>query len=383
MAARFAAAAVVTVLLVAGCSSDGKSLDLPDRRADYRTSKTGNPLEVPPDLTASTIDDSLVVPELNPRASASLSDYRSERDGEPVIQESVLAQRAELRIRRDGERRWLYVEQDAPLLWERVKAFWTDAGFELTRADPRIGIMETGWLENRADIPDGPIRAVLKRFLDFAYAAPTRDRFRVRMEPSVDGDGSDVYLTHYGVVEVPTGREGEIILWQPRERDPELEAEMLNRLMVHLGAEERRAEAAVESDSPARSGEPRTRYVDTADGYRALVIEEPYDRAWRLVGLALDGSDFVIEDQNRAEGLYLVGRSLLTRNPKDDGGFLSALAFWSDDELPPAEADAPRHRVRLAGRGPRTLVVVQNEQEQPDTSETAEQLLATVQSVIR
>lgn len=376
------AAAIATL---AGCSSDGKSLDVPDRRPDYQTSKSGNALSVPPDLTSSTIDDSLIVPELNPRASANLSDYQAERgDNERVVQESVLAQRDALRIRRDGQRRWLYVEQNAPLLWDRVKSFWTDNGFELPRADPRIGIMETNWLENRADIPDGPIRSALKRFLDSVYSAPTRDRFRVRIEPSVDGNGSDVYLTHYGVEEVSTGREGEILLWQPRERDPELEAEMLSRLMVHLGAEEQRAATIAKTDQAEASSAPRSRYVDTADGYRALVIEEPYDRAWRLVGLALDGSDFVIEDQNRAEGLYLVGRSLLTRNPKDkDEGFFGGLFSSSSDELPSADQDAPRHRVRLAGRGERTLVVVQNDQEQPDASETAEQLLETVQSVIR
>jgi outer membrane protein assembly factor BamC len=44
--------------------------------------------------------------------------------------------------------------------------------------------------------------------------------------------------------------------WQPRPADPELEAEMLRRLMVRLGSEEKRAEAALVA---AAKAEPRAK----------------------------------------------------------------------------------------------------------------------------
>ena len=64
-------------LMLAGCGW----LDtvMPDRRPDYKTARTVEPLEVPPDLASSTLDDSLVVPEIAPAPTATLSDYRSER----------------------------------------------------------------------------------------------------------------------------------------------------------------------------------------------------------------------------------------------------------------------------------------------------------------
>ena len=390
---------LAALALLGACTSQEL---VPDRRPDYRTSQTGNSLAVPPDLTSSTIDDALVVPELSPEATASLSDYAGERaaavpagasgvDAGP----SVLTPVEGIGVRREGDRRWLVVAQSPERLWPEIKDFWLDSGLPLERDDPRVGIMETAWLENRNDIPDGPIRNVLRKYLDFAYSVPTRDKFRVRLEPA-DGRTA-VYLTHYGVEEVAQGRPNQEtgFVWQSRPRDPELEAEMINRLMVHLGAEQRRADAALAAAGDSDPGDtsaapaparPRAEIVDTSDGYRALVIGEGYDRAWRLVGLSLDGGNYVIEQQDRDRGLYLIGRPPVERQA-DSGGLLSSLAFWRDDEPGQlAEAgvdDGTRYRVRLAGRGEQTLVVVQNDQGGPDNSETAGRILEAVRETVQ
>ncbi|MBS1222255.1 MAG: lipoprotein, partial [Proteobacteria bacterium] len=60
---------VAALTALTACSTRFDSL-LPDRRPDYRQSKPAQRLEVPPDLTSSTIDDTLVVPEINPAGSA-------------------------------------------------------------------------------------------------------------------------------------------------------------------------------------------------------------------------------------------------------------------------------------------------------------------------
>jgi outer membrane protein assembly factor BamC len=349
--------------------------DAVDRRVDYKASQTGNPLEVPPDLTSTTNDDALIVPEISSAGSASLSDYSSERTGSGRLsgRENVLQEPDAITIERDGVRRWLVVQQSSDVLWPRIKRFWTTNGFALEKDDPRIGIMETEWLENRADIPDGPVRAVLRRFLDFAYAAPTRDKFRVRLDRV--GSNTEVYLTHYGVEEVFTGRDDNV-QWQSRPRDPELEAEMLNRLMVHLGATERRAEAELARGAEPQQG-PRTRIVDTSDGYRALIIAENYDRAWRLVGLALDGSNFIVEDQDRSQGLYLVEQQ--ADESQERPGLLGSLLFWRDSE-PNAQGD--RYQIRLADRGEQTAVVVQTLDGQPENTQVSQQILQSIREVI-
>jgi len=35
-------------------------------------------------------------------------------------------------------------------------------------------------------------------------------------------------------------------------------------------------------------------------------MQEPFDRAWRIVGVALDRTGFTVEDRDRSKGLYYV-----------------------------------------------------------------------------
>ena len=150
----------------------------------------------------------------------------------------MLPLQAGITLEQAGNQRWLVVSAPPDQVWPKVREFWTRNGFALKRDDPTIGIMETDWLENRADIPQDGIRAVLKKYLDVLYSAPTRDRFRVRLERAAGGNATDVYLTHSGVEEVAVGgasaSASNTYIWQRRPSDPELEAEMLNRLMVFL-----------------------------------------------------------------------------------------------------------------------------------------------------
>ncbi len=376
--------AVLTALTA--CSTSFDTL-LPDRRPDYRQSKVTQTLEVPPDLTSSTIDDTLVVPEINPAGSASLSAYASERGGsQPQARkaETVLPSQPGISLEQDGNQRWLVVAAPADQVWPKVREFWTSNGFALKRDDPTIGIMETDWIENRADIPEDGIRKVLKRFLDVAYSAPTRDRFRTRLERAADGKNTEVYLTHSGVEEVAVGGASasstNTFVWQRRPANPELEAEMLKRLTVYLGASEKRAD--IQQAKAAATTGPRVRLVEQG-GESQLIVNEDYSRAWRLVGLALDGSNYAVEEQNRGQGLYTVEyRDPEKENQKPgDEGWLSKLAFWRSK--PNAPPQGTRYRVRLSGQGQQTVVVVRDAGDQPDNSAGARQVLEALQKVIK
>ena len=377
---------VVALTLLAACSTNLNSL-LPDRRPDYRKSTLAQPLEVPPDLTASTIDDTLVVPELNPAGSAKLSAYAGERGGtqpQPVRAESVLPLQAGITLEQAGNQRWLTVAAPPDQVWPKVREFWTSNGFALKRDDPTIGIMETDWLENRADIPQDGVRAVLKRYLDVLYSAPTRDRFRVRLERAGESRATEVYLTHSGVEEVAVGgataSATNTYIWQRRPSDPELEAEMLKRLMAYLGAAEKRTTA--EQGKGGTPAGPRVRLIEQG-AESQLVISEDYSRAWRLVGLALDSSNYAVEEQNRGQGLYVVEyRDPEKENQKPgDEGWLARLAFWRGK--PDAPPPGARYRVRLAGQSGQSVVVVRDSADQPDSSTGARQVLEAIQRTIR
>ena len=114
--------------------------------------------------------------------------------------------------------------------------------------------------------------------------------------------------------------------WQPRPADPELEAEMLRRLMVRLGVDESRAKTMV----AAEQRQDRAKLSRATDGAGALLLEEAFDRAWRRVGLALDRVGFTVEDRDRSQGLYFVryvDPDVDSKKKDDDKGFLSKLMF--------------------------------------------------------
>ena len=104
--------ALILALAVGGCSTlTGEEGVFRDRAVDYKQARTEQPLEVPPDLTSYTIDDSMVVPDINPRSTATYSQYSAERPGPGVsTQETVLPQNPDIRVMRDGDRRWLVVK---------------------------------------------------------------------------------------------------------------------------------------------------------------------------------------------------------------------------------------------------------------------------------
>ena len=356
-----------------GCSTWEK---VAGKKADYKQSRSEAPLEIPPDLSSAGMEDALAVPG---GAATTYSQYASgEQQKAAPGGSGILVQPENMRIERNGDKRWLVVQAPAEELWPKVRDFWLQNGFLLTMDDPSVGILETDWAENRADIPQDFIRRTIGKALDFLYAAATRDRFRVRLERTSD-DSTEIFIAHRGMEEVLQGgnESSEGTIWKPRPTDPELEAEMLKRLMVSLGSEEERAAAQVaQPDQTQRA--PRAQLLVAGDGAATLVVDEGFSRAWREVGLALDRVGFTVEDRDRSGGLYFVRYNDPLKEDKKRG-FLSKLKFWGDDE--PEAAD--QYRILLSAEGSATHVTVLNAEGQRDNSSTGKRILTLVQEQMK
>jgi outer membrane protein assembly factor BamC len=248
-----------------------------------------------------------------------------------------------------------------------VKEFWQETGFIVNVENPQSGIMETDWAENRARIPDGVIRNTLGKLLDQVYSTGERDKFRTRLERGVQPGTTEIYVSHRGMEEVYTNRELEQTRWQPRPANPDLEADMLRRMMVRLGVQEARAKTVLASvQSPARAT-----FKKGADG-AALSLDEQFDRAWRRVGLALDRVGFTVEDRDRSKGIYFV-RYIdpeLDSKSADNKGLLSRL-FSSSTNKQKQE----QYRVLVKDVGERAEVNVLNKEGVLDQSTTANRIL--------
>jgi outer membrane protein assembly factor BamC len=364
-------------IALAGCS--GSLIE--SKKIDYKSAQKLPPLEIPPDLTAPTRDDRYAVPDVSPRGVATFSAYSSERAGQPQTKAvtEVLPPVERMRVERAGTQRWLVVPGSADTLWPQVKDFWLELGFIVNIDRPEVGVMETDWAEDRAKIPQDFVRATLGKVLDGLFSTPERDKFRTRLEAGKEPGTVEIYISHRGMMEIYPTEAKDTTVWQPRPADPELEAEMLRRLMVRLGANEERAAAIVKA-----APEPERAALTSAPGGRvSLSMEESFDRAWRRVGLALDRIGFTVEDRDRSKGLYFVRyvdpeADVQSKKPQ---GLLSKLAFWRSKEE--VAASGSEYRIRVQGEGDVSTISVMTREGGEDTSSTARKILGLLQQQLR
>jgi outer membrane protein assembly factor BamC len=139
--------------------------------------------------------------------------------------------------------------------------------------------------------------------------------------------------------------------WQPRAPDPELEAEFLRRMMVRLGSQQEKAQQLVATSAPASA---RAAVQAGIGGFETLEVYEPFDRAWRRVGLALDRVGFTVEDRDRQKGQYFVRYADTDASDmaRKDGekGLLSKLQFWKSNDTTVKAEQFRVHIRQFAGK---------------------------------
>jgi outer membrane protein assembly factor BamC len=329
-------------------------------KVDYKSAGKGISLEVPPDLSQLSRDSRYTVPG----GPVTASSYRVGQAA-PTMP-TAASTLGDVRIEKAGTQRWLVVNRSADQLWGPVRDFWQENGFLLTLDEPNLGIMETDWAENRAKIPQDFIRRALGKVIDSVYSTSERDRFRTRLERTATG-GTEIYISHRGMIEVYNNREKDQTVWQPRPTDPELEAEFLRRLMIKLGVPAEQTKALVASSA----AKPTSRMA-TVDNRPVVQIDEGFDRAWRRVGLALDRTGFTVEDRDRAQGTYFV-RYVEPNADRQEKGFFAKLFSRPKRAEPPL-----KYRINLKSAGETTTVSVLNAQGAPETSANAQRIVQVI-----
>lgn len=385
LAIRFAApCALAAAAFLSGCTLLGDGLFSGDK-VDYRgATVNAKPLEVPPDLTQLARESRYqpqggVVSASTAGTPATPAAAGAAAAGAAAPATVALTAQGDVRVERAGQQRWLVVGQTPEQLWPLVKAFWEERGFTLEVADAQLGVMETNWSENRAKLPSDAVRNTIGRLLKNLYDTGERDRFRTRIERTPTG--SEIYITHRGAEEAWADQRQETTAWRARPNDPQLEAEMLSRLMVKLaGGPAEQARTAVAAAAPASGPAAMAAPARTTPGNTAtsLVVDEPFDRAWRRVGLALDRGGFTVEDRDRASGLYYVRYVDPKSVGQDEPGWWSRL--FGNKANPGA---AQRLRIAVKGSGDKTTVSVQKPTGEPELGENAQRIVGLLMGELR
>jgi outer membrane protein assembly factor BamC len=365
------------VLALAGCSSFDQLTS--GESVDYRTqgNKTA-PLDIPPDLTQLSRDPRYAPQGAAVSANALQSSAPAAAVGGGAKAKVVAVNEVDqTRIERLGNERWLSSPLTPEQMWPQLRAFWQERGLALTVDNPEAGVMETDWAENRAKIPQDIIRGTIGKIFDSAYSTGERDKFRTRVERTPTG--TDVFITMRSMEEVYNTVDKTNTVWQPRPADPQIEAEMLGRLLLKLTAKPlpqaatasapTNAAALVSSVPPTP---PRARMVADAPT-PTLQVDDSFDRAWRRVGIALDRSGFTVEDRDRAQGIYFVRYVDPKMAGKEEPNFFTKLFTSGKD----AQGAKPvRYRVTVKADGKTSLVAVSDNQGLPAIGEAGQSILS-------
>lgn len=365
---RIGSAIGLSALLLSGCSTVNQALGL-EESVDYKSTVAGDPLSIPPDLTQANRDARYTAPE----GVTTFSDYAAAQSSQPAIGETqVLPRQDDIQVMRDGDLRWLVVERPVEQIYPQLLEFWSEQGFTIRSEDPRTGLIETDWAENRAKIPEGWIRSALGAIIDQVFDSGERERFRMRLE-RVGESRSEIYISHQHMYEQPT-TDGAAFKWVYGKEDPGLNAAMLARLMVFLGTDVKTA-----SDRVTQAEKVDTRpTVEAVPDRTALVLAESFDRAWRRVGVGIDSAGFSVEDRDRSRGDYYIRYLDSDLGEKiEQQNFIGRL-FGGKNTAEPVP-----YSINVQEQGGQSLVTVRDQNGVIQEDATAKRILAVLADHIR
>lgn len=357
------AALAVSLLALSGCAQVNELLGGEDS-VDYKSTVRGESLSIPPDLTQANASTQYRAPE----GATTFSGYAqgNEASRTAAKENAILPQTSGIQVMRDGDIRWLSIDRPAEEIYPRLIEFWGNQGFTIHSQDSRVGVIETNWAENRKKVPEGWIRSLLK-IVDQVFDSGERERFRTRIE-RVNGI-TEVYISHQQMIETPSGDEA-TFRWIPGKEDPNLNAVMLARLMVFLGIEVEQARTLV---AQSEKTVDRPQLVQSATDQAQLTLAEPFDRAWRRVGVAIDSAGFTVEDRDRSSGDYFIRYLDTDTGIKRAQPNVFTRMFGSK-----GTTEADQYRIRVTEQMSNTIVTVLDGDGKRDNSETAKRIMTVL-----
>ncbi len=384
--------------LVAGCGTSSPTKI--DYKSDSKSKQVS--LAVPPNMIDETADQRSLPPQ---GGETSLSTLKQVQAQAPSANSTVVVPPVTgMHIQRDGAESWLVIDNKSPdQAWAQIRRFWQEQGFLLVVDQRDKGVMETDWNETHAQINDGLIRNTLSKAMGNSYVSSERNKYRTRLESS-PGGGTYVFISQKGLREAVTGPNNDSTKWEAKPNDPGLEQEYLKRLMAALALADSRksgdtqnadlspagaqtapnaatagaksAAAATAAQNVALSAQQPTPDADTPNtqaqfSSTELTLGEPYDRAWLRVGLALDRSNFTVDDRDLGRGLYFVRYV----DPKDLSS--AEQGFWSQIFHGKKEKVAKQYLVNVRAVTPnQTRVAVVTDKGDVDQSSQAKQIMS-------
>ena len=293
-----------SVINLAACS--GSSSDL-----TYLNSRVFPDLEVPPDLTIEEADSNFRLP------AVFSGDGKGSGNSVPV-----LANVDSIKLEGHADFYWLSVDEPVGNLYQLVKDFWASEGFTLAMDEPVIGIMKTDW-DFSEEGKGNEDKGFFARLFSSDDLSPSQDQFKTRIARGPEKATSEIYISHRGTEykHVMSNQQGQQYArvhltdfeeeddWTFRASEPELEVEMLSRLMIYLGLRKVEVDGKfsnIKLFSPRATIHTNFSGNDTADEIYILV-KDVYKRTWYRTLHQLDRLNFKIISADISSGISKKG----------------------------------------------------------------------------
>ena len=275
-------------------------------------------LVIPPNLSQPNTTSSLSLPEVIDNDSNKLFTIDTKLEG--------------IKLFKQGQDMFLSVQtEDKILLWERIKSFWLEEGFQILSEDLTISSMRTNYLENLSEVQLGVIQRYVGRYVPLLVSPETRDSYKTRIVKKENG--FDVLISHYGKEFMSDGDTE--FRWQNRPRDKEFQNEMISRMYIYLGGDEAKNSGYIVART---TGIRKTVSIYTDDqGLQTLFVPDIYERVYPSVVSSLDILGVKIIEKDQSSGLIKIS---LDDREKESKGFLSSLFGSDSSEVMNIKVDA-------------------------------------------
>jgi outer membrane protein assembly factor BamC len=360
---------LLVLIVAAGCSYIPKLDDvLPDTRTEYKKSEALPDLEVPPDLTAASENQSMSIPG---EGQATLSEYKKEKShrreqtqnrGQVQVQAQAQPERTP-QFRQNpmpapapeaatpAENQWVAVRGSTAEIWPELRQFLAGKGYTFDLDDTELGVLDTNW--------SGPVSS---------GGGVYRNRYKVFSEAGSDPGVTVLYVTCESQEQIGNG-------WQDRGEDVMAGKLMVGELNRHFNNSNMQITPVVAATgaTPA-SSRGMARIEDSGDGRLILVIPDEFSYAWKQTGNALQRSGLFINKMDQDRGIFTVSYAGSTGKRKK--GWLSKLAFWKSDD----NSQGGMYQVSLTGMGKKTELIVLDDTGNWRNDQVANDLLRKIES---
>ncbi len=311
-----------------------------DRGGDYLEAHPTPAMQLPDGAQVKHLDPLLPIPHRITSVAPS-EDYKVPRP--QALSTSAFS--GDFSVQKSGQLSWVVAQRIPAQVWPVAQQFFEENGFKIANERPHLGEFTTQW-QAPSELNAGLLREV--------WGSAPRDlqtRFRVRIEPGVQRNSSDVFIDQAHRNSASTTKAA----WTDNATTSEASGALLAALNSHLTQRNAEGDSFSLLASKTYDTPKRVELVDGGNGVKVLRLDASFDRAWSSVGRALNAANISVDDLNRSTGLYYI--DLAQGAKQKEPGFFKRL--FSSKKKAAAKVSAELYTVRLTAINQQVFVSVE------------------------